>query len=239
MKRIILIVLRNLYRIPYGWVRLCKYARNPDRYSEEQRYSLIREIAKWIVLGGKINLEVYGEEHIPQENGFMIFPNHQGLFDGFAIARACKTPFSTIYKKELRGVPFVKQIFACVKAISLDREDVRQGLQVINQVASEVKEGRNFVIFAEGTRSKNGNQLSDFKGGSFKSATKAKCPIMPVALINSYQVFDTHSAKRVTVQVHFIKPISYAEYKDMKGVEIASMVKGGIEKTIKSNIKEL
>ena len=136
-------------------------------------------------------------------------------------------------KKEVENVPFLKQVFACMKAIPLDRNDLRQGLQVIKQVAEEVKEGRNYLIFAEGTRSRKGNQLLDFKGGSFKSAVKAQCPIVPVALIDSYKSFDTNSIKKLTVQVHFLKPIPYEEYQGMKTTEIAAMVKQRIEETIK------
>lgn len=235
MKRIILIILRNLYRIPFIWFKLCHYAKHSDRYSEKQKYSFIRKIARWMVNGGRITLEVYGAEHIPQESGFMIFPNHQGLFDGFAIVQALEVPFSTVYKKELENVPFMKQVFSCVKAIPLNREDIRQGLEVINKVADEVKEGRNFMIFSEGTRSKNGNQLLDFKGGSFKSAIKAKCPIMPIALIDSYKVFDVHSIKRITVQVHLLEPLQYEDYKEMKAAQIASVVKESIEKTVEKH----
>ena len=86
-------------------------------------------------------------------------------------------------KKEVANIPFLKQVFACMKAIPLDRSDIRQGMKVILQVSEEVKNGRNYLIFAEGTRSKNQNHLLDFKGGSFKSAVKAKCPIVPIALI--------------------------------------------------------
>ena len=68
-----------------------------------------------------------------------------------------------------------------MKAYMIDREDVRQAMQVIINVTKEVKKGRNYLIFAEGTRSKNGNHVGTFKGGSFKSATKAQCPIVPVA----------------------------------------------------------
>ena len=117
----------------------------------------------------------------------------------------------------------------------LDREDVRQAMQVIIDVTNEVKKGRNYLIFAEGTRSKNGNQLRDFKGGSFKSATKAKCPIVPVALLNAYKPFDTNTIAPVTVQVHFLKPMYYEEYKDMKTTEIAAEVKSRIEKVIREN----
>lgn len=165
----------------------------------------------------------------------MIFSNHQGLFDGFAIVQAMETPFSTVYKKELDKIPLVSQICSCAKAISLDREDIRQGLEVINKVTEEVKGGRNFMIFPEGTRSKNGNELLDFKGGSFKSAVKAKCPIIPIALIDSYKVFDVNSIERITVQLHVLKPILYENYKDMKTAQIACMVKESIEKTIKEH----
>ena len=71
--------------------------------------------------------------------------------------------------------------------------------------------------------------------GSFKSATKAKCPIVPIALIDSYKSFDTGSIKPLTVQVHFLEPLLYEEYKDMKSVEIAAEVKKRIEKTIQEN----
>lgn len=96
-----------------------------------------------------------------------------------------------------------------------------------------MKEGRNYLIFAEGTRSRKGNQLLDFKGGSFKSAVKAQCPIVPVALIDSYKSFDTNSIKKLTVQVHFLEPIPYEKYQGMKTTEIAAMVKQRIEETIK------
>ena len=89
----------------------------------------------------------------------------------------------------------MKQVFACIGAIALDRDDVRQGMKVILQVAEEVKQGRNFLIFAEGTRSKNGNHLQELRAEVLKSAMKAKCPVVPVALIDSYKAFDTGSIK--------------------------------------------
>lgn len=41
-------------------------------------------------------------------------------------------------------------------------------------VANDVKNGKNFLIFPEGTRSKNGNVIGEFKGGSFKAAIQSK-----------------------------------------------------------------
>ena len=119
-----------------------------------------------------------------------------------------------------------------MKAYAIDRDDIKQSMKVILQVTKEVMQGRNFLIFAEGTRSKDGNQLLEFKGGSFKAAMKAKCPIVPVALIDSYKSFDTDSIKPQTVQVHFLEPMSYGEYKEMKSVEIAAEVRRRIGQVI-------
>ena len=222
MKRILLMVFRNLFFVPYGWFKLCWYASHAERYSEEQRYQLLKYVDNRAVKGGNLVIDGHGMENIPKENGFIFFPNHQGLFDVLAIIQVCPVPFSVVAKKELTNVPFLKQVFACMKAFMIDRDDVKQSMQVIINVIKEVKAGRNYLIFAEGTRSKDGNHPQEFKGGSFKAATKSKCPIVPVALIDSYKAFDTGSVKKLTVQVHFLEPIYYDEYKDMKTTEIAA-----------------
>ena len=235
MKRILLMVFKNIIFVPYAWIKLCWYAAHVDRYTEEERYKLLKYIDRHAIWGGNLSIEAHGTENIPKENGFMLFPNHQGLFDVLAILQACPVPFSVVAKKEVAEVPFLKQVFACMKAFIIDREDIRQSMQVIVNVVKEVKAGRNYLIFAEGTRSKQGNKPQEFKGGSFKAATKSKCPIVPVALIDSYKAFDTGSIEKLTVQVHFLSPMYYDEYKDMKTTEIASEVKRRIEKTISEN----
>lgn len=227
-----MMVLRNLLFVPYGWFKLCYYASHVEKYTEEERYALLQYIDRRANWGGRITIDAHGVENIPDKDGFMFFPNHQGLYDVLAIIQACPRPFSVAMKKEVQDIPFLKQVFACMKAIAIDREDIRQSMKVIQQVTKEVKSGRNYLIFAEGTRSKRGNKLGEFKGGSFKSAMKAQCPIIPVALIDSYKSFDTSSIAKLTVQVHFLKPIPYEEYKDMKSTEVAKMVKERIEDTI-------
>ena len=120
-----------------------------------------------------------------------------------------------------------------MKVYTIDREDVRQAMKVITDVSEEVKNGRNYIIFAEGTRSKNGNEVQEFKGGSFKAATRAKCPIVPVALIDAFKPFDTNTISPVKVQVHFLKPLYYDDYKDMKTKEIAALVRDRIRTVIR------
>ena len=114
----------------------------------------------------------------------------------------------------------------------MDREDVRQSLTVIQNVTEEVKNGRNYLIFPEGTRSKLGNQMLEYHGGSFRCATKSKCAILPVALIDCFKVLDQKGSAPVTVQLHYLKPIPYEEYAGLKPAEVAVLVKQRIQEKI-------
>lgn len=232
MKRIIMMVLRNILLVPWMWAKLCYHASHVDKYTEEEHYRMLQFITHRANKGGNVTIDAHGLENIPKENGFMFFPNHQGLYDVLSLVDVCPKPFSVVAKKEVENVPFLKQVFKCMKAYMMDRNDIHQSLQVIVNVTNEVKNGRNYLIFPEGTRSKMGNEMLEFKGGSFKAATKAKCPIVPVALIDSFKPFDTNSIAPVTVQVHFLRPLYYDDYKDMKTNDIAELVRSQIQKTI-------
>lgn len=237
VKRILYMVLRNFYAVPYMWVRLCYHASHVDKYTEREHYDMLSIIVRRANKGGNITIKTTGVENIPKENGFMFFPNHQGFYDVLAIVAACPRPFSVVAKKKLGQIQFLKQVFACMKAYLIDRDDVRQAMQVIINVSNDVRNGKNYLIFAEGTRSRNGNKIGHFKGGSFKAATKAKCPIVPIALIDSYLPFDTNTtASHVTVQVHFLEPLLYEDYKDMKTTEIAELVEKRIQQKIDENM---
>ncbi len=235
MNRLALMVLKNIWRVPGLYGKLCHYAKYTDRYPELEKYRHIQRIMKLAVSSGNIDLRVFGKEHIPQENGFLMCGNHQGLFDVVALAAAYDGPLAAVFKKELGNVPFLKQIIACTKSFSMDREDVRQSLTVIQAVTKELLAGRNYLIFPEGTRSKNGNRMGQFHGGSFRCAMKAKAPIVPFAFIDSFKVLDQKGSKPVTVQLHFLEPIPYEAYKDLKTVELADLVKSKIQEAIDRN----
>ena len=191
MKRILMMIFRNIWFVPWGWIKLCWYAAHTEKYPEDVKYKHLQYIVYRANKGGNIEIKVHGQEKLPKENGFILYPNHQGLYDVLAMVHACPMPIAMVAKKEIGNVQFIKQVIACTKSFVLDRDDVKQGMKVILNVIEEVKKGRNYLIFAEGTRSKQGNKPQEFKGGSFKAATKAKCPIVPVALIDSYKAFDT------------------------------------------------
>lgn len=234
MNRIVLMVLRNLHIVPGAWIKLCHYAKHTDEYPEEEKYRHIQFILQRAVQSGNIDLEVTGKENIPQEGGFLLYGNHQGMFDVLAVAATCDRPLGAVLKKELKDVPFLKQIIACTKSFPMDREDVRQSLTVIQSVIKEVLAGRSYLIFPEGTRSKQGNTMLEFHSGSFRCAVKSKCPIIPIALVDSYKVLDQKGSKPVTVQIHYLAPITYEEYQGMKTGELAQLVRTRIEEKVKA-----
>ena len=235
MNRIVTMVLKNLWHVPGAWFKLCHYAKNTDKYPELEQWQHIQHILRLAVKGGNIDLKVTGLENIPRE-AFMMYANHQGMFDVLAIAATCDAPLGAVLKKELYDVPFLHQIALCTKSYAMDREDVRQSLTVIQNVTEEVKNGRSYLIFPEGTRSKTGNQMGEFHGGSFRCATKSKCTILPVALVDSFKVLDQKGSAPVTVQLHYLKPIPYAEYAGLKPAEVAALVKQRIQEKIDESI---
>jgi len=238
MNRIVLMVLRNWYRVPGLYARLCRYAKDPDQYPEQERWDHIAHILRLAVKSGNVDLQVTGLENIPQEGAFMLYPNHQGMFDVVAIAATCKRPLGAVLKKELVDIPFLKQIAACTKSFPMDRADVRQSLTVIQNVIAEVKQGRSYLIFPEGTRSRNGNQMVDFHHGCFRCAVKTKCPVVPLAFVDSFRVLDQKGSGQVSVQMHYLQPIPYEEYQGLSTVELADLVKQRIQAAIDAFVSE-
>lgn len=233
MNRIVTMVLKNFWIVPGAWIKLCRYAKHPEQYPEEEMYRHIQYILKRAVRGGNVDLKVTGQENIPAQGGFMLYGNHQGMFDVLAVAATCDRPLGAVLKKELYDIPFLHQVALCTRSYPMDREDVRQSLKVIQAVTEEVKNGRGYLLFPEGTRSKLGNEMLEFHGGSFRCATKSHCTIVPMALIDCFKVLDQKGSKPVSVQIHYLKPIPYEEYAQMKPAEVAALVKERIAEKIR------
>ena len=229
--RIFWMIFRKFFLVPKYFGRLWKAAKNYDG-DYMPGFLAGRDIARLGIEAGNITLEVHGQENVPKEDGFIFYPNHQGLFDVLTFLASSPKPFACVIKKEAKDIILLKQFLRSTGSLAMDREDLRQSMQVINQVAEEVKGGRNYLIFPEGHRSREGNKVQEFKAGSFKAAQKAKCPIVPCALINCFIPFDENSIRPVTAKLIYLKPMYYEEYQSMKTVEIAEDVKRRIEAAI-------
>ncbi len=232
MNRIALMIFRNIFKFPGLYGKLCKYANTVGTYPEAEAYAHIHGMLKLGVESGNIDLHVTGKENIPTDGGFLMYSNHQGLFDVVAIVASCDTPISAVFKKEIENYPLIKQIATCLKGLPMDRKDPRQSLQVIQEVTKEVMAGRRYLIFPEGTRSKKGNEMIDFHGGSFRCAVKAKCPIIPICIVDGFKVFDVKGSKPVSCQVHYLPAIQPEEFEGMKANDVADLVKARIQEAL-------
>lgn len=219
-------IIMNLVRLPKLVETMHRMADQPDKYTEQEIYDYIRYIVGLMKKTGHIRTECYGAENLPPEGGYVMYPNHQGKYDAYSIVDVHEKAASVVMDREMSYFMFVSEIIDALRGKRMDIHNSRQALSVIKQVAEEVAEGRRYIIFPEGAydNSKH-NSLWDFKPGCFKAAAKAGAPIVPVALVDSYKVYNSWQITPVKTQVHFLKPLYYDEYKDMNTYEIAETVK--------------
>ena len=231
MLRFVQVILWNLPRA-YMIPRMAYRARHGEKYSEEECYRYAQLAIRRMMRAGHISTQKYGTEHLPEEGGYMMFPNHQGKYDALGIMYAHEKPCSVVIADARSHGTLVKQFIDLIHGKRLVKDDPRQSVKIIRELTEDTKKGRRFIIFPEGGYHKNHNAVGEFKAGSFKSAVKAKVPIIPVALVDSYRAFEEWSLRPVVTQVHFLKAIPYDEYKNMSTAQIAVMVRDRIVSTI-------
>jgi 1-acyl-sn-glycerol-3-phosphate acyltransferase len=173
--------------------------------------SLTRMVAQtwaWILIRTiGCDVKIRGRENIPAKGGLCFVSNHCGYFDIVLILAAAGRQVGFIAKKELMFVPFINFWILLIGGFFIDRKSVRRSLATIKTGVKRIQAGDSILIFPEGHRSK-GRGLLPFHPGSFKLATEAEAPIVPVSITGSYEVFE--KTGRVTaspVRVVFGKPI--------------------------------
>ena len=205
----------------------------PEEYVEEYNYGYVKYVIDVMKKSGRIETEVYGQENLPKEGGYMMYPNHEGKWDVYGLMSVHKYQSSFVMDIKKSNHILIKQLVDMLKGKRLSKTDNRQAMTIINEVAKEVEAGRKYVLFPEGDFDKEKeNKLWDFKAGCFKISLKSKTPIVPVVLYDSWKVYNSMSVGKIKTQVHFLEPINYDEYKDMKTSQIAEMVKRKIEEKL-------
>lgn len=154
---------------------------------------------------------VNGKENIP-DGAVLYTPNHRSIFDIIITYPLCKGQTGYVAKKETKKFPIFSWWMSLMNCQFLDRKDLRSGLKMINKCIDLVKKGSSICIFPEGTRNKGNDPLLEFHSGSFKIAEKTGCPIVPVCIINSSNVFENQfpKIKKTTVYVNYLPAIETA-----------------------------
>ncbi|WBW95165.1 lysophospholipid acyltransferase family protein [Oceanirhabdus sp. W0125-5] len=201
--------------------QMYKVKRLQKTLDEQEATKYIHDItSKWAknhvkVSGAKIN--VFGEENIPEDIPVVFISNHQGNFDIALFMSYINKPKGYIAKVEMKKVPLIRTWMEFMNCVFMDRSNIRKSAQAIIEGIKILKGGHSLVIFPEGTRSKGGD-VGEFKAGSFKLATKAKVPIVPVTIDGSYKLMEQNKNKIKPAEVNlYIHPM--IETKDLSKEE--------------------
>lgn len=231
MLRFIQLIVCNLPRV-YMIPRMAYMAKHPEKYTEKECYAYAKLTVRRMLKSGHIETECYGAENLPKEGGYVMFPNHQGKYDAIGIVHTHEEPCAIVIDDAKSHAPLTSQFIDLVGGKRLMKDDIRQSVKLIKEISEEVAAGRKYIIFPEGGYFHNHNEVCEFKPGCFKSAMKAKAPIVPVVLIDSYKVFEEWSIRRVRTQVHYLPPLYYEEYKGMATAEVSDIVHDRIKEYI-------
>ena len=159
----------------------------------------------WILIKmAGCTLTIKGKELVPQGEGVCFVSNHASIVDIVILLASAGRPIGFIAKKELAWIPFLNLWILLIGGLFIDRSNPRRAVKSISGGIKRIKSGGAIIIFPEGHRSR-GRGLLPFRAGSFKLATQADAPIVPVAISGSYDVFERRyliTVAPVTVEFH-------------------------------------
>ena len=159
-----------------------------------QSLHIVQWIFRIILKMAGVHITVKGIENIPKDRAVLYVGNHRSYFDILTGYVTVPTLVGFVAKKEMEKIPLLSKWMLNVNCLFLDRNNIKEGLKTILAGIEKVRRGVSVWIFPEGTRNKN-EQLSDllpFKEGSLKIAEKSGCPVVPVAIKGTAEVFEKH-----------------------------------------------
>lgn len=176
---------------------------------------IIQTVFRFILWLTGLKLEVIGEENVPKDCAVLYIGNHRSFFDVLITYARCPRRTGYVSKMELKKFPLLRDWMNNLHCLFLDRTNLKAGMQMILTGIQKIKDGISICIFPEGTRSKGETELPmlEFHEGSFKMAQKTNCPIVPMAMVNTCQIFEAHfpKIKPTHVILEYGKPIIPSE----------------------------
>lgn len=214
-----------------------------ELFSHRAKDAYMKFMMTWILAviqflsGAKVKF--IGFEKIPKDRAVLYVANHESFFD--VILTITKLPGMVCFvaKKSFKKVPIFAQALSLYNTLFIDRDDVRQGLATILKAIENVKSGLSVFIFPEGTRSRDG-RMNEFKEGSMKIAVKSGCPIIPIAISNTANVFENHFPRvtSVPVVVEILDPVMPEDYDRTQQKHLGKLCRERIEEARDRNLAE-
>ena len=212
-----------------------------EKMNKKKKDEISLRIVQWgfrtilNIAGTKIT--VIGKENMPDEAALYV-GNHRSYFDILLMNVQCERLTGFVAKDSIEKVPSLRVWMRYLYCLFLNRSDAREGLKTILTAIEYVKKGISICIFPEGTRN-DGEELSmlPFKEGSFKIATKTGCPIVPVSINNSAEIFENHipALRKTHVVMEYGKPIYPKELSKDELKNIGAYCQNIIQETIHKN----
>lgn len=178
-------------------------------------FKFYSRLAKWVY-----NVKITGFENLPANGSYIICPNHQTNFDFLWVTmkfgREQFQKLGCLAKKELFNATRISRRLSRVCGmIPIDRGSLNT--QAVNLCKQKLEEGWNFLIYPEGTRTKDG-KIGAFQKGAAMLSVAENVPIIPVKIKGGFEIFpaghklpklfDFKHMRRCRVEVNFAAPIA-------------------------------
>lgn len=200
---------------------------------------IIQAVFRFILWESGVKLTVIGEENVPKDTPVLYIGNHRSYFDILLTYTRCPLRTGYVSKKEMERYPLLSNWMKYLHCLFLDRKDIKQGLKTILTAIDKVKSGISICIFPEGTRNTGADEteLLPFHEGSFKIASKSGCPIIPMAINNSVEIFEAHfpKIKPTHVVLEYGKPIYVKELPKEDQRHLGAYTQNLIQDMLKKN----
>jgi 1-acyl-sn-glycerol-3-phosphate acyltransferase len=183
------------------------------------------------VFGARVTVE--GERYLAAKLPLIVMSNHRSHLDIAVILSVLPFGVRSLVKKELRWIPIFGWALSATGHIYVDRKDREKAFQSIRQAAQRVREGKNVLVFTEGTRG-DGTDLLPFKKGGFILAIESQVPILPIAVVGTERILPKKGFRVMPGKVRMVVggPILTQGYTYESRDALIGEVRRAIEKQI-------
>jgi len=136
----------------------------------------VSRAALWI---GGVRIHVSGRELLDPQQNYLFMPNHCSNVDPPVVVVALRREPLMMAKASLFRIPVFGHVMAAVGFVPVMRSDRKTALLAIEQAGERLVEGHDFVIFPEGTRSRD-DTILPLKKGPFFLAQVGGVPVVPI-----------------------------------------------------------
>lgn len=178
------------------------------------------------------SLRIYGRIQIPARGPYILAPNHQSYVDAPVVlsgltCRQIKTCYFYATEQHVRS-KFRRALADKNNTIIMEQAHLKESIQKLAQV---LKEGKNIVIFPEGSRTHDG-ELGDFKLSFAILSKELNIPIIPVCIRGAYDALPRHRKYLYPrhIEVHYLPPIIPTS--DITYQQLADKVKQAIARVL-------